>query len=445
LKRRIITLKDLGIEDMLRKMGRSETYIERHACKYHFIINLMLRKYQSSKNDDNGYVRISPSYKQDLVGKARYPDKPKNPDWIIYRAIRELEEFGILETERYWCPEKSKVLNCRFTPKYIDNEVINYPKRKIEDNFLQRLIDETPRIPKKYKPIEELYKKVKLDKAAALNKLNEMVANQYKAKPKRNDKKQIIVPIMTVDKARIWKKKIEAFDFFRFIIIDHHGNRACSNATDFPRDLRCYNYLSGRKGEPLWELDIKNSQPLLMSILTMKWYQEQGLSIPQDVRAYKTLCENGKFYKHFEAKLNKAGIKTEDTFKTDVFARIFFNKESEKRVYAFRRKFDELFPSVGKCITAIKEERDDEEAYKELSKRLTEVESEIMLEKVSMKLIELGVEFFPLHDAIYTVEEFTETAKMVIEEEFKCYGIVPGVEAKKVVPVKIKPPKELIL
>ena len=442
MKRRIITLDDLGIEDFLRKKERSEVHIERHACKYHYIVNLILRKYQSGRENDAGYVRLSPSFKQDLIGKARYPDKPNNPDWIVYRAIRELEEFGIIETERHWSPEKRKVLNCRLTDKYINHEVVDYPTKCIEESFLQRLKNETPTIPKKYKQIEDLYKKVKLDKNAALDKLDEMVAHQYQSKHKRNNQRQIIVPIMTPQKAEIWKKKIQAFDFFRFKVIDYHGNRAYSNATDFPRDLRCYNYLSGRKGEPLWELDIKNSQPLLMSILAMQWHEEQGLSIPKDLLEYKTLCENGKFYKTFRLKLRRAGIKTEETFKTDVFARIFFNKESNKRVFAFRKKFDELYPSVGACITAIKNERDNDDAYKELSKRLTEIESEIMLEKVSMKLVELGVEFFPLHDAIYTVEEFTETAKKVIEEEFKGYGIIPGVEAKKVVPVKIKPQKE---
>lgn len=438
MKKTLITLKDLNIEEKLKQKDLSETHIKRHACKYHYIINLILRKYQSSNNNnEDGFVRISPSYKQDLVGKARYADKPKNPDWIIYRVIRELEEFGIIESERSWHPEKRKVLLCKLSDKYMDKEVVSFPTRKMEKNFLQRLKEETPNIPRKYKPIEQLYKRVKLDKNAALNKLDEMVVKQHKSKPKRNDKNQIVVPIMTVKKAGIWRKKISTFDFFRFSIADHHGNRVYSNSTDFPRDLRCYNYLSGRKGESLWELDIKNSQPLLMAILTMKWYEEQGLPIPKDVIEYKTLCENGKFYKTFETKLKRSGIKTEVTFKTDVFARIFFNEESNIRVYAFRRKFDKLFPSVGKCITAIKNEREDEDAYKELSKRLTEVESEIMIEKVSMKLIELGVEFFPLHDAIYTVEEYTQIVHKVILEEFKSYGIVPSVEAKKVTPEKI--------
>ena len=438
MKKTLITLKDLNIEEKLRLKDRSETHINRHACKYHYIINLILRKYQSSNNNnEDGFVRLSPSFKQDLVGKARYADKPKNPDWIIYRAIRELEEFGIIESERSWHPEKRKILLCKLSDEYMHKEVIIFPEKKIEKKFLQRIKEETPTIPKKYMPIEQLYKKVKLDKTAALNKLDEMVAKQYKSRYKRNDKNQIVAPIMTVKKAEIWGKKIRTFDFFRFSIADHHGKRVYSNATDFPRDLRCYNYLSGRKGESLWELDIKNSQPLLMAILTMKWYEEQCLPIPKDVIEYKTLCENGKFYKTFKTKLKRSGIKTDVTFKNDVFARIFFNEESVNRVYAFRRKFDELFPSVGQCITAIKNEREDEEAYKELSKRLTEVESEIMIEKISMKLIELGVEFFPLHDAIYTVEEHTKMAHRTILDEFKKYGIVPSVEVKKVVHVKV--------
>lgn len=417
----------MGIEEKLKQKGFKPQYIKRHACKYHYIIHLLLKKYKrKGRYEEFGYVRLSTSYYRDLFGKARYKDKPYN-DWIVFRAVKHLEEFGIIKTRRYYSAQNKRVLKCKIPDSLYDRGKVVLAEEFVESTFNERLEQNKPITPDKYKPIEELYRKVKLDKIAAQAKLDEMIENRYESdRAKRDEYNRLVKPVMEMDseRAKDWQSKINNFDKFWFSAAEINGNRAYSNATNFPKDLRCYNYIQGHKGEPLWEFDIKNSQPLLLSIVVMEYYKQKGIPIPEDVLRYKALCETGNFVNYFRDLLDTAGIKHEETIKTDLFARIFFNKESLKRTYKFKQKFDEYFPSVGQCISEIKHT----EGHKAISTKLTEVESEIMIQKVSMKLIELGVEFFPLHDAIYTVEEYTEITYKVILEEFQKYDIIPKVE-----------------
>lgn len=440
----IYTIPDLGIEEKLRERGFKENYIKKHVCKYHYIIHLLLKKYKrNGRFEDYGYARISTSFIKELLGKARYIDKPY-PDWIVFRAVRHLEDFGIIKTKRYYKDQNDRVLKCKIPNQLYQRGSIVY-EGFVEPLFQERLKCNKPVIPEKYKPIENLFRKVMLDKKAAQYKLNEMIENMYQTdRAKRNEFNKVVKPIMEMDseRAQNWQSKIDNFNKFWFNVDLRNGNRTYSNATNFPKDLRCYNYLKGHENKPLWELDIKNCQPLLLSIVVMDYYRELGMVIPDDVIRYKTLCETGNFVNYFRDELNNAGIKNEETLKTDLFARIFFNKESQNRTYLFKKKFDELFPSVGICISTLKKLGDGDEPHKNVSKKLTEVESGIMIERVSMKLIELGVEFFPIHDAIYTIEDYTKTVHKVILEEFQSYGIVPSVRKKKVLPVQVISLKE---
>lgn len=236
--------------------------------------------------------------------------------------------------------------------------------------------------------------------------------------------------------------RIQDKDFF--CKVDKYG-RVHSNVTNLKRTLRQYLHLEGHN---LCELDIRNSQPLLLCILMRQLYSTGNLdhinsyynhtqetthhilplcspfsderTLPRDVLAYQSLCESGNLY---ESLMDVAEVKRRKRkrFKKRIISRVFYcrNNRQENPLSTI---FASMFPSVMDCIRALK--KDD---YRHLSHLLQRVESDLIVHRVCGRLLYEydALPVLTVHDSLLTPTQHLDTVISVLMEESHKLGIHP--------------------
>jgi len=207
-----------------------------------------------------------------------------------------------------------------------------------------------------------------------------------------------------------------------FFTRDIIGNRVHNNFVNFPKVLRPFIYLE--TGEQLVNLDISNSQPLMLCVLLMKYYKERA--IPKDVVRYINECQEGIFYESFAI---SSGIPLESRkeFKEKLFANVFFGRnEVCIRSKAFKALLYH-YPNVASFISEYKKKD-----YKLLAIALQKVESEIIIDDVIGGLASIynPDDFFALtiHDSITTTYSNKEKVMSMMEEAFRKRGIKASIK-----------------
>jgi hypothetical protein len=194
-------------------------------------------------------------------------------------------------------------------------------------------------------------------------------------------------------------------------------NRFFSLISNLPRPLRQFIAIGGQK---LVEVDVRSCQPLVFAIYLKRYYAALNEPLPTDVAQYIALVEAGQFYFHAQDLVLAPGEDMNyDLFKVTFFARVFYS--NEQRQYQWRTRFAAAFPNVSRIISEFKSE-----SYKDLPQKLTHLESEIMLHRVSTRLFNEGItDQFSLHDAFYCTLAVQERIKQLITEEFQKDGVIP--------------------
>jgi hypothetical protein len=96
---------------------------------------------------------------------------------------------------------------------------------------------------------------------------------------------------------RLNLEKIKDKDFY--FSTDTKTGRVFNNYTNLKREFR--QFIKDKNGSSLTEIDIRNSQPLFLSVLVNQYYNN---NLSYDVTFYKNLCETGKFYDYLSNELN---------------------------------------------------------------------------------------------------------------------------------------------
>lgn len=201
------------------------------------------------------------------------------------------------------------------------------------------------------------------------------------------------------------------------------GSRVHTNLTNLNRKFRPYLQY---KGEDLVELDIRNSQPLLASILIKNWFIQKNMDVPADVKEYKENCENGTFYDYF-MELNNIGSDeiSRKNFKQQIFGEVFFSKVS-KRQTKLKKQFIEKYPNCYKAICDIKGGLGSE-SYNQFAIMLQKKEAGLIYDTVNLGLLREGVPAFNIFDSILVPKQYKEVAESLILDSFLKENVTPKI------------------
>lgn len=221
--------------------------------------------------------------------------------------------------------------------------------------------------------------------------------------------------------------------------------RVHSIVTRTARELRAALRIKGQK---LVNIDIVNTQPLLLSHLTthhthphpegdrtsntmsnsenyLRKYnmlmdlQSAKCAQGDDIIRFADLCEDGAIYEYLSSRAGLVAL-SRDEIKVKFYTDILFGRS--QYVTDFTRLFAAEFPTVMAVIRSAKK-RD----YCDLARTLQKIESNLMIHRVCRRLLleHPNVPVITIHDSIMTTPGNVELVRGVMAEEFGRVGLHP--------------------
>nr|WP_315183659.1 hypothetical protein [uncultured Flavobacterium sp.] len=255
--------------------------------------------------------------------------------------------------------------------------------------------------------------------------------------------------------AKLAVQKFAAGNFY--YKLDENVGRFHSNLTNIKKELR--NFIT-YDGKPLVNIDIKNSQPLLSTILLEPSFyalqkKPRYINIHQlpssfnlltnnnkhtytdtiimlvkvlqssdikEVNIYSSIAKSGDFYQQLSKIMYPKRPFEKAEMKKLTYTVFFSNNRSIQGMhYASKRDFRRIFPDIYKIFSVIKRKN-----HRALSHILQRIESEIMIQKACKRISieQPTLPIFTIHDSILTTDgnqDYVE--KVIIEEAFKLTGL----------------------
>jgi hypothetical protein len=217
---------------------------------------------------------------------------------------------------------------------------------------------------------------------------------------------------------------------------DVTGHRVHTNISNLMSLVRQDLYLE--TGEELMNLDVPNSQPLLLCVLLLKHF---GNDMPTDVLDYIQACEKGKIYEILMTKmgLNPADKAARKRFKTRMFKCVFYGQNKNAENYEEWKTFRATYGTVADFIT--EQKRVD---YKSLSHRMQRAESALIIDDVIRTIAENhSPEYFfatTIHDSIICTRYNAEYVRGLMVAAFKKVGL-----NVRILPEPLRPDTEAVV
>ncbi len=238
-----------------------------------------------------------------------------------------------------------------------------------------------------------------------------------------------------------------------FYSIDNTSGRFHSNITNMAKGLRPFLRINN---EPLVNIDIKNSQPYLSTIILTDpgkvsyltnnpvfalLLQSLKVSLNKDVKKYIELVVLGQLYEYLMAEFANEGLTlTRDETKGHVlrilFARNRMPKDEINR--KARQIFKDRFPTVHRIFSKVRghEKGDKFQSFKRFAILLQRIESYLMLDVILKRIYkELpGTIAVTVHDSIMTgiLTNNVEVVRKIIVEELTFFiGFQPQIKIER--------------
>ena len=201
-------------------------------------------------------------------------------------------------------------------------------------------------------------------------------------------------------------------------------SRVYTNLTNLKREFR---RLLRDDGKALIELDIRNSQPLIASILIMDYWTRKSKIIPADVIQYQQDCEAGAFYDYF-MELNNFAPEHRQESKIQMFGEVFFSKVA-KRITKLKKQFIAKYPN---CYTTICDIKGGigSKTYSQFAILLQQKEANIIFDRVNIGLLKDCIPAFNIFDSILCLPEHKEIVKERLLGAFSAFNITPSINYK---------------
>jgi len=240
-----------------------------------------------------------------------------------------------------------------------------------------------------------------------------------------------------------------------FYKVDSTSGRFHSNVTNCPKGFRPYLRVNG---EPLINIDVKNCQPYLSTIILTDplkastfaenpafamVLQTLKVSHQQDVKNYISLVINGTFYEYLMSEFAREGLHLDRSETKRQVLRILFARNRSPKDLTNRRArevFKLRFPTVHRIFSKVRgNERGDKfTSFKRFAILLQRMESYLMLDVVLKRIYrELpDVVAITIHDSIMTgvMTNNVEAVKTILIEELTNFvGFRPNVNLEGVI------------
>ena len=224
---------------------------------------------------------------------------------------------------------------------------------------------------------------------------------------------------------------------------------------------------------PLYQLDLKNSQPVLFNIildiiyklinddivnediyltlcyknkyikdtisLIYQWIKGDSKWVDilkKEIPLYKEYTSNGTWYNHISDIYNKhynTGIFTRDMSKSLWMALAYSGNYSEK-YNTSKLAFEKEYKGIGRLLRKFKQKE-----YNQLAICLQKIESEIFIDDIAKKLIEKGIKPLTIHDSIIIEESQIEATTLVMYDSFEQHlGFAPILEKEALIDLEFK-------
>jgi hypothetical protein len=467
IQNQFIVPEKIDFNLILNSKAYSDHYIENHIDKYNYVIHTILEKQVINRSaDSHGYSNINKQILRDFIGK-RYADA----------IIEELVAEHVIQRSYYVPGVKS--FGYRIDPQYMSKATLrNVFKEEIWDKKLAKQNEAYQSKLKKSVEFKNL-SKLRIDHKKAYAFVETKYTNTVTVL-ERNEAQLSTIHAVTdpmframyacvkmelseckpayalpslrdTEKALAHAQNAELslYHILTNAVLSQHSSdlisigkivdckffieqpdpesRIFTNVTNMSTDLRQFLRIDRIKST-LVNMDIRNSQPYLFSLLLMDRYR--GMTLPADVEKYIQLTASGEFYEYV---MNLLGIDAADrsAFKIQFFAKIFFCTTYYSKRTVDGKLFASEFPNVYKLINEYKET-----AYEDLAIAMQRKEAGVILKSIAGELKKQKIWFATIHDSVVCMEEHADYVKQLILASFMdAVGIPPTVTSEPLKPV----------
>ena len=188
------------------------------------------------------------------------------------------------------------------------------------------------------------------------------------------------------------------------------NNRIDTNLTFLASELR--QFIVGY--EDMVYLDLKNSQPVMFTILLKEHYKDADTALKLEIDDYCKHTTQGVWYE----RLQELYGKTRDECK-DIWMCIAYSKNTS--YLQDKSIFKKAYPGINAIIESYKEKN-----HIDFSVKLTKLESSIFIDGICRELVSQGIVPFTVHDAVIVPNEDKERTIEIMKSVLKKYlGVMP--------------------
>jgi hypothetical protein len=389
-----------------------------------YIICDMINRISIFKKEDtnysNNFIDIPKYYFRDIIDSSVY----------LGNAITILKENKIIICDGFYSKNSGKALGYRFDDKYISKlievEINSKPlSKKIINNKNTRnnLVADT------YKPAKDYFLNTfSINYEGALRyidswyddsilSLNTLLCGEFLNKEYHKEW------IKVVNKYNYLKMSICAInDGYLFFKKNQTNGRIDTNLTSLKGELKQFIVK-----ENLWQIDIINSQPFILTLLLNSLLCGENLIEKKELIRYTEWTSAGIFYERFETEyFNKTSkVLNRKEIKNIMFC-IFYSKNTsyikEKNI------FKTMFPTIMKWIDEQKKDKHNEFAIK-----LQKIESKICIDIICTELNKANINYYTIHDAwLVDEKDVKETEKIIYRMFYKHFYRRPELKTDKI-------------
>lgn len=371
---------------------------------------------KEDKDYSNQFMDIPKSYFRNIIVDSK----------SLGDAFYLLKNNEIIESDNVYSKELGKALGYRFNNNYISKlksvEVLKSTiAKKIIKNKNERnnLVNE-----KLHKYREHFLYTFKIDYEKSIEYLNNWFNNSTSnltlsyvggfLSPEYiklvNKYNHIFMAINAINDGELYFRKNDT------------NNRIDTNLTSLKGEYKQFIFSK----EPLYQIDICNSQPFILSLLLTSSYVGGNLD-KKELERYTDWTSSGLFYELFERTyFNNTGKTLTRKMIKDMMFCIFYSKNGSYRKE--KTIFNSVFPTIGEWIDKQKENKHNEFAIK-----LQKIESKICIDIICQELDSEDIKYYTIHDAwLINEEDIQKTKKIIINNFYKYFNRRPEMKVEKI-------------